>query len=131
MFSRTTGPISIKVGTKHPCLKVIQVCLNEEPHLFPRGNNYKIMNKHWQNFKIIFSRTTGPISPKLVKKHFLVKVFKFVQMKKIQIWKSRLWVFLFLFNYMYNHTSMCLLIWTVLLIWTILSGERCGPGASW
>ena len=30
-FSRTTGPISTKLGTKHPWVKMIQVCSNEEP----------------------------------------------------------------------------------------------------
>ena len=28
-ISRTTGPISIKLGTKHPWGKLIQVCSNE------------------------------------------------------------------------------------------------------
>ena len=30
-FSRTTGPISTQFGTKHPWVKEIQVCSNEEP----------------------------------------------------------------------------------------------------
>ena len=30
-FSRTTGPISTNLGTKHPWVKGIQVCSNEEP----------------------------------------------------------------------------------------------------
>ena len=32
-FSRTAGPISTKFGTKHPWVKGIQVCSNEEPLL--------------------------------------------------------------------------------------------------
>ena len=32
-FSRTTGPISTKLGTKHPWVKGIQVCSNEGPYL--------------------------------------------------------------------------------------------------
>ena len=31
MLSRTTWPISTKFGTKHPCVRGIQVCLNGEP----------------------------------------------------------------------------------------------------
>ena len=42
IFSRTTGPISTKLGTKHPWVKGIQVCSNEGPHPFPRGDNYEI-----------------------------------------------------------------------------------------
>ena len=33
-FSRTTGPISTKLGIKHPRVKGIQVCSNEGPALF-------------------------------------------------------------------------------------------------
>ena len=41
-FSRTTGPISNKLGTKHPWVMGIQVCSNEGPNPFPRGYNSKI-----------------------------------------------------------------------------------------
>ena len=34
-FSRTTGPILIKFGTKHLWVKGIQACSNEEPWPFP------------------------------------------------------------------------------------------------
>ena len=47
----------------HHWLKVIQVCLNERPRPFPRGDN----------LKIFLSRTTGPISTKLGTKHLWVK----------------------------------------------------------
>ncbi|XP_078310887.1 uncharacterized protein LOC144617670 isoform X1 [Crassostrea virginica] len=33
---QTTGPISTKLGTKHPWVMRIQVCSNEGPHPFPR-----------------------------------------------------------------------------------------------
>ena len=33
-ISRTTGPISTKLGTNYPWVKGIQVCLNEEPLWF-------------------------------------------------------------------------------------------------
>ena len=36
-FCRTTGLISIKLGTKHSLLKSIQVCSNEGPHPFQRN----------------------------------------------------------------------------------------------
>ena len=78
-FSRTTGPIStilisrhdisFKLGTKHVWVMGIQVCSNEGPHPFPRGDNYKIAKIHWQNLKIFYFRTTGPISTKLSIKH--------------------------------------------------------------
>ena len=68
-FSRTAGPISTKLGTKHSWVKGIQVCPNEGPRPFPRGDNYEIVKIHWQNLKIFFSRTTGSISSKLGTKH--------------------------------------------------------------
>ena len=45
-FSRTSGQISTKLGTKHPYVKGIQVCSNEEPRPFPRGDNYEIAKTH-------------------------------------------------------------------------------------
>ena len=38
-FSRTTEPISTKLGTKHPWVKGIQISLNEEPINSPIINN--------------------------------------------------------------------------------------------
>ena len=38
-FSRTTGPILTKLSLKHPGIKGIQMCSNEGPHLFPRGDD--------------------------------------------------------------------------------------------
>ena len=73
IFSRTTGPISTKLGTKHPQVKGIQVCSNEGPHLFPRGDNYEIAKYIDKIKKILFSRTTGLISTKLDTKHPWVK----------------------------------------------------------
>ena len=61
-FSRTTEPISTKLGTKHPWVKWIQVCSNDGPSPFPRGDNYKnsentlmklknlLLQNHWANF---------------------------------------------------------------------------------
>ena len=45
-FSRTTEPISTKLGTKHTWVKGIQVCSNDGPYPFPRGDNYKIAKIH-------------------------------------------------------------------------------------
>ena len=43
---RTTGPISTKLGTKHPWVKGTQVCSNEGPGPIPRGNNKEIAKIH-------------------------------------------------------------------------------------
>ena len=67
--SRTSGPISTKLGTKHLWVKGIQVCLNEGPHPFPRGDNKEIAKIHWPTLKIFFLRTTGPISTILGTEH--------------------------------------------------------------
>ena len=67
-FSRTTGPILTKLGTKHPLVKWIQSCSNEGPRPFPRGDNKEIVKIHWRNLNF-FIRTTGPISTKLCTKH--------------------------------------------------------------
>ena len=46
-----------------------RVFSNEGPRPFPRGDNCEIVKIHWQNLKMFFSRTTGPISTKLCTKH--------------------------------------------------------------
>ena len=48
-FSRTTELISTKLGTKHPCVKGIQVCSNEGPRPFSRGDNCEIAKIDWRN----------------------------------------------------------------------------------
>ena len=60
IFSRTTGPILTKLGTRHPWVKGIQVCTNERPRPFPIGDNNKIVRVYWQHLKIFW--TTGPIT---------------------------------------------------------------------
>ena len=72
-FSRTTGPILTKLGTKHHWVKGFQVCSNEGPCPFQREDNYEIVKIHWRNLKIFFSRTTGPILTQLGTKHPWVK----------------------------------------------------------
>ena len=54
-------------------MKGIQVCSNEAPCPFPRGDNYKNNEKTLTKLKIFFSRTTEPISTKLGTKHPWVK----------------------------------------------------------
>ena len=44
--SITTGPISTKLGKKHPWIKGIQLCQNEGPHTFPRGDKSEIVKIH-------------------------------------------------------------------------------------
>ena len=53
-------------------MKGIQVCSNEGPRIFPRGDNNEIAKLHGRNFKI-FSRSTGPGSVKLDTKHPYLK----------------------------------------------------------
>ena len=67
IFSRTTGPISAKLGTKHPLVKEIQVCSNEGPYPFPRGYDNKIGKFSDKIHKIFL--TTGPILIKFGMKH--------------------------------------------------------------
>ena len=43
------GPISTKLGTKHPWVKGIQFCPNERPRPFPRTNNYEIAKLQLRN----------------------------------------------------------------------------------
>ena len=71
-FSKTTEPISTKLGTKHPWVKGIQISSKKGPRPFPRGDNYEIAKIHLWNLKI-FYRTTGPISTKLGTMHPWVK----------------------------------------------------------
>ena len=62
-------PFSTKLGTMHLWVKEIQVRAKEGPRPFSRGDDYEIAKIHWRNWKILFSRTTEPISTKLWTKH--------------------------------------------------------------
>ena len=44
-FTWTILSISTKLDTKHPWVKDIQICSNEAPHLFPKGNGIEIAKK--------------------------------------------------------------------------------------
>ena len=63
-FSRTTGPISTKLGTKHPWVKRIQVRSNEGPRPFPSGYNKEIVKIHWRTFKLPSPEPVGQFQPK-------------------------------------------------------------------
>ena len=47
-FSRTIGPISTKIGTKHLWIKGILVYSYEGPCPFPRGENSKNVKFYWK-----------------------------------------------------------------------------------
>ena len=72
-YSRTPRPISTKLNTKHPCVMKTQVCSNEGPRLFLRGDHYEIPKCIEENLKIFFPTTTDPILTKLYSKHSWVK----------------------------------------------------------
>ena len=48
----TTGPISTKLGKKHPWVKGNHFLSIEGTRPFPRGDNYDIAKIHWRNSKI-------------------------------------------------------------------------------
>ena len=51
-FSRTSGPISTKLGTEHSWVKGIQVCSSQGPCPSPRGDNSKIVKLYLKYLKI-------------------------------------------------------------------------------
>jgi hypothetical protein len=57
-FSRTSRPISIKLGTNHPWLKGIQNYTNKGPGPLQRGDNHKNATMGWGHLKTFFSRIT-------------------------------------------------------------------------
>ena len=64
-FSRTTGPISTKLGTMPPWVKRIQVCSNEGPRPFPRGDNYEIAKNLLTKLKSSSPEPLGEFQPNL------------------------------------------------------------------
>jgi hypothetical protein len=59
-FSRTSRPISIKLGTNHPYAPGILNCSNKGPGPLQRGGNHKNAKMGWGHLKIFLSRTTEP-----------------------------------------------------------------------
>ena len=94
---RTTGSILTKLVTMHPWTKGIQVCSNEDPRPFPRGDNCE----NTLNYKI-FSRTTDRISTRLGEGN---SFFYTLSKEKILLFS------LYQFNHWY--LQICFLIGTV------------------
>jgi hypothetical protein len=59
-FSRTSSPISIKLGINHTWVKGILNCSNKGPGPLQRGDNIKTAKMGWGHLKTLFSRTTEP-----------------------------------------------------------------------
>jgi hypothetical protein len=69
IFSRSSKPNSIKLGTHYPYLKGIQVCSNKGPGPLQRGDNHKNVKIGCCHLKIFFSRTNWPISTRRCTDH--------------------------------------------------------------
>ena len=112
IFSRTTGPISTKLSTKHPWMKGIQVSSNEGHCPFPKGDNYEIA-KTLTKFKNLLLKNHWANLNQTWHKAFLGwRGLKFDQIRNHSILKKKIIIFLlFLINV--NVNRMCLLIWTV------------------
>jgi hypothetical protein len=50
-------------------MKGIQVCSNKGPGPLQRGDNHESVKLGWDNLKIFFPRTTGPILTRLGTNH--------------------------------------------------------------
>ena len=86
VFSRTTGPISTQLCTKHPWGKAFKFAKMKAPSFF-QGKS-EIANILWWTLKI-FSRTKQPILTKLRTKHHLVKGIQVCSNKKLPTFPSR------------------------------------------
>ena len=77
-YSRSTGPSSTKLGTKHYRVMRIQIYSNEMPSLFQGKNNSKKQKNLFIDILKSSSASTGPISTKLATKHlwFMDSLFK-------------------------------------------------------
>jgi hypothetical protein len=69
IFSRTSWPNLIKLGTNYPWVKGIQLCSSKGPSPLQRGDNHKNVKIGWGHLKIFLSRTTGPILTRLGTDH--------------------------------------------------------------
>jgi hypothetical protein len=68
LFSRTSRPISIKLGTNHPEITGIKNYTNQGPGPFQRGDNHKKGKIGCGHLKI-FSRTRNPEKLRFRQKH--------------------------------------------------------------
>ena len=76
IFSRTTGLILNRLGTNHPRIERIQVCLKEGDCPSSRGDNRKIVKIHRKFLRIFFSRTSRPKSIKFGTNYHLVEIIQ-------------------------------------------------------
>jgi hypothetical protein len=60
IFSRTSRPISIKLGINHPWVQGILNCPNKGPGPLQRKDNNKNAKMGWVHLKIFLFRTIGP-----------------------------------------------------------------------
>jgi hypothetical protein len=79
-FSRTSEPISIKLGTNHPYVKGIQNCTNKGPGTLQKGDNHKNANMRWCRLKP-FSRSSKPNSIKIGTRYPWMKGIQFYSNK--------------------------------------------------
>ena len=100
---------------------------------FSRGDNSKIVKIYFKftKFKILFSRTSGPISTILDSKHPFVKRLNFWQIKDHLILKKRGYNDFFLFIKIDHGTIIAFHKCVLMSIdWNCFSGKRCGSLAS-
>ena len=124
-FSRTTDPISTKLGTKHPWgrrFKFVQikgpVLFQEEIITNSENTLTKLKKSHHQNYWANFNLS-------------LVRGIQVSSNEKtINDYKVNNVFFLLLINVMILSYVIDLIHLIYLLIWTVLSGDRCGLWAS-
>ena len=80
-FSRTSGPISPKLGSEHLWVKGIQVYSNEGSRPSQRGDNCEIVKIHSKLLKIFFPEPLIQLQPNLAQSILWWRGFKFIQMK--------------------------------------------------
>jgi hypothetical protein len=73
LFTRTSWPNSIKLGTNYPWVKGIQICSNKGRSPLQKGDNHKNVKMGWGHLKIFLFRTIGPILTRLGTNHPWVK----------------------------------------------------------
>jgi hypothetical protein len=60
IFSRTSKPNLIKLGTYYPWVKGIHICSNKETGPLQRVDNHKNVKIGWGHLKVLFLRTMTP-----------------------------------------------------------------------
>jgi hypothetical protein len=70
IFSRTSRPISMKLGTNHPWVKRIKNCWKERPGSFPGKVNHRNANEGWDHLKIFFLKNHSARRAHIYRKAF-------------------------------------------------------------